>query len=45
MHQINVVAPHGPSFSHILTLALSTDPSEEDIDPMDTEIDFYNLFP
>jgi hypothetical protein len=45
MHQINEVAPHTPSPSHISTLALSTDPSEEDIEPMDPKIDSYNLFP
>jgi hypothetical protein len=45
MHQINIVTPHVPLSSHISTLALSTDPSEEDIDPMDTKINSYNLFP
>jgi hypothetical protein len=45
MHQINEVAPHAPSPSHILTLALSTDPSEEDIDSTDAKIDSYDLFP
>jgi hypothetical protein len=37
MHQINEVAPHAPSPSHMSTLALSTDPSEEDIEPMDAK--------
>jgi hypothetical protein len=45
MYQINKVAPHAPSPSHILTLALSTDLSEEDINPTDTKINSYNLFP
>jgi hypothetical protein len=44
IHQINKVAPHAPLPSHILTLALSTDPSEEDINPTDAKIDSYNLF-
>jgi hypothetical protein len=45
MHQINIVTPHAPLFLHILTLAPSTDPSEEDINPMDAKINSYKLFP
>jgi hypothetical protein len=45
MHQINIVAPHTPLISCILTLTLSTDFSEEDIKYMDKNIDSYNLFP
>jgi hypothetical protein len=45
MHQINVVTPHTPSFSHILTFTLSMGFSEEDINPMEANIDSYDLFP